>query len=165
MGSARRLLSEESSGSNCANDYVTLKEPFIAEPYLMGRNADSKGYKPQLERGSARCPMVCKAEASGSAYEQHERILARFNHLTGEATVSASNLQVEHGSSLTISVTCESVDSQSEQAVLSYSYNVEMQDECVAAKIKTPAAWETNASAYLWNPNQVATLSTESFSA
>ena len=108
--------------------------------------------------------MHCKAEASGPAYEKYSRIFANFNHLTGEAKVQAANNQVEHGSSMTISVTCTSLNSKSENAVLNFSYDVQMQDECVGAPINVPTQWNDMQHVYLWRDDQVQTLSSELFS-
>ena len=88
----RRLLDEgEQKVDDCQDDYVTLKEPLVADPYVMARKPVIKSYEPLLERGNAKCPMKCEAEASGPAYEQNSRIFAHFNHLTGEAKVLAAN--------------------------------------------------------------------------
>lgn len=81
----------------------------MADPYVMARKPVIKSYEPQLERGNAKCPMKCEAEASGTAYEKYSRIFAHFNHLTGEAKVLAANNQADNGSSMTISVTCTSL--------------------------------------------------------
>jgi hypothetical protein len=85
---------------------------------------------PAFERGDTECPMKCTYAASGSAYEEYPRLLTYFDSRTGEALVRVNRGKVSHLSSFSMSVTCESILSNSTDREASFDYTVQMYDEC-----------------------------------
>ena len=129
-------------------------------------NTEPKSYAPSLKRGNAQCPMRCSYIPSGSAYDESPSIVADFNSRTGEAKVRASNRKVSHQSFLTMSITCESPTSSSEDRSVTFDYTIHMYDECYDAQITAPSVttWQTSVTSYLHQKDQSTQLSVGSFS-